>query len=282
MPKRTYATAFDAASAGDLPALKRMCANGCTLTGVCEAAAEKGQLRVLRWAHSQGAPWGHVCLVAARTGHLRILQWVRERGAPWNQRCVEMAARNGHADVVRWMCLNGVQLTGLLTTLVAMHCDLDTLRLVHERGAPWTDTVCELSIWSGLHMERCDIARWVVTNGAIVGDAFYWTVANDVLADALWFYTAAQPDERANLRLQMCQDDLYANQRHKYLSWFLPALWRLRRAVATLERLWQLRKLRKKRAVRVIAYAWLRRTCRPCTGTSFERLAAGWHGRLAQ
>lgn len=125
--------------------------------------------------------------------------------APWYERCVEMAAWNGHANVVRWMCLSSVQLTGLLTTLVAKKCDLDTLRFVHERGAPLTDTVCAASIWSGLQMERRDIARWVVTHGAIVGDA-----------------------------------------------------------------------------VRIIAYAWLRRTCRPCTGTAFQQLAAGWHARLAQ
>ncbi len=73
-------TCWNAAKAGDLPALKALRATGCPWDKrTCAAAAAGGHLEMLQWARSHGCSWNSdTCFQAAYYERLHVLQWLRD------------------------------------------------------------------------------------------------------------------------------------------------------------------------------------------------------------
>jgi hypothetical protein len=146
-----YDTIREAASHGDLEAIKRMHKAGYAWDqNATSEAAANGHLDCLIFLHTSGCPWSyHTPAYATSSGHLDCLRYAYENGCKWDFLTPFFAAQEGHLQCLRYACEHGCVENSMFFLCVAKHAarkfHLDCLEYAIENGYPYeTEEVLQL------------------------------------------------------------------------------------------------------------------------------------------
>lgn len=109
---------------------------------ICLVAARSGKKDILIYLYAEGFVFGvEAITAAAEIGHFAGVELLHENDCPWDE-STALAAGRGDLWCLKYVLVHGCPCakTVFNTNAIAVGCELDTLKYLHQMGFPWDES----------------------------------------------------------------------------------------------------------------------------------------------